>query len=241
MNAACDAASVRFGNGWARYKLCAVVQVRNSDSTIAEENRRLMQRSGLVSVVISGGFGCGKTILIMQTLAALTPAFRVGVVAALTDPGRHSEPYTAFTNQISHANPGAERLLSPSNLKEALQTLALGDLQLLLIDNVSQFNVPPDYDLGQDIRVVIFSVAAGDHNAAKYAESVRWADAVIINKLDLLNPNSFDVGKFRTHVQRLNPRATIFIASATSGTGMDKWTAWLRSQVHPRKRQAARK
>lgn len=173
----------------------------------------------------------------MQTLAALTPTLRVGIVAPQTDPLRDGEPFTPFTNQICYVKPGAEGLLSPTNLEQAIQILALDDLQLLLIENVSELNLPVDYDLGQDIRVVIFSVAAGDQKAAKYAESVRWADAIIINKLDLLDPRSFDVEKFCTHTLQLNPKAKIFVLSAMSRTGMAEWVAWLREHVRSGRRQ----
>ena len=200
----------------------------------------MTRRSRVASVLLSGGFGCGKTTLILQTLAALTPAIRVGVIAAQGDPSRDGEPYSSFTNQVSHFVSGNARLLSAANLQSALSNLQLNDLDLLLIENASFWDIPNDYDVGQDVRVLIYSIAAGDHKAAKYPESVRWADAVVINKLDLLTQSSFDVEKFCKDLRQLNLGIKIFIVSAISGAGMDEWIAWLRQQLRAPKVHPAR-
>ena len=58
----------------------------------------------------------------------------------------------------------------------------------------------------------------------------RAAELVVINKVDLLPYVSFGMDRCRTHVQRINPNATVLSLSAISGEGLQVWYGWLRTQ-----------
>lgn len=53
------------------------------------------------------------------------------------------------------------------------------------------------------------------------------ADAVVLNKADLLEVFAFDLAAFQRGVSMLNPTAPIFVVSSRSGAGIDAWVAWL--------------
>ncbi|HEX76457.1 MAG TPA: hydrogenase nickel incorporation protein HypB, partial [Dehalococcoidia bacterium] len=65
----------------------------------------------------------------------------------------------------------------------------------------------------------------------KYPLMFTEADAVVINKLDLLPHLEFDLISFRKAIEGLNPSCKIFEVSCKTGTGIDDWCSWLSAEV----------
>jgi hydrogenase nickel incorporation protein HypB len=59
----------------------------------------------------------------------------------------------------------------------------------------------------------------------------RGADAVVINKIDLLPYVSFHMDYFQKGIEVLNPGVVQFQLSCRTGEGLDAWRDWLISQV----------
>jgi len=64
----------------------------------------------------------------------------------------------------------------------------------------------------------------------------RSADAIVLNKIDLLPHLEFDAERFEGFAREVNPRARIFPVSATRGDGLGAWNAWLLSLAAGRTR-----
>ena len=77
-------------------------------------------------------------------------------------------------------------------------------LELLFIENVGNLVCPTSYDLGEDAKVVVLSVAEGEDKPLKYPGIFRKAELMILNKIDLL-PHV----PFKANVARENARASI--------------------------------
>lgn len=58
----------------------------------------------------------------------------------------------------------------------------------------------------------------------------RAADAMVLSKIDLLPHLEFDVERCLEYACRVNPRVHFFQLSASRGTGLDSWYAWLRNR-----------
>ena len=58
------------------------------------------------------------------------------------------------------------------------------------------------------------------------------AEALVINKLDLLPYVDFDLAKVRERALDINPRLRIFEVSCRTGTGLDAWCEWLMGYVY---------
>ena len=113
----------------------------------------------------------------------------------------------------------------------ALKTLPLEDIDLLLIENVGNLICPSEFVLGEHKRVVISSLPEGDDKPIKYPMIFADADAIVINKLDLLPYVDFDITAFRHAVERLNPRVKFFEVSCKTGDGIEDWCSWLLGEV----------
>jgi hydrogenase nickel incorporation protein HypB len=90
---------------------------------------------------------------------------------------------------------------------------------------------PAEFALGEHKRVVISSLPEGDDKPIKYPLIFVDADAVIINKMDLLPHVDFDIAAFRRSVTGLNPKVEFFEVSCKTGEGIDRWCSWMLERV----------
>jgi hydrogenase nickel incorporation protein HypB len=109
----------------------------------------------------------------------------------------------------------------------ALKQLQLDGIQLLIIENVGNLVCPASYDLGEDLRVVLFSVTEGEDKPLKYPPMFQAADVVVISKIDLAQACEFQRDLALASLLRVAPKAKVFETSAKTGQGMDAWRDYL--------------
>jgi len=206
-------------------------QILKSDEAIAGENRQRLRGANVFTVNIIGGPGCGKTELISATVGRLMLKRRIGIITADPFTQFDSDRLSRLGDQVIHIDPGHNRMLSGGTLQTALSRLVLPVLDILLIENISSLIGPAEIDLGQDAKVCIFSVAAGEDKVAKFPDVVRSAKLVILNKMDLLSLMPFNTEAFEGDVRRINPSAEIIKISTRTGEGLDSWLDWLLRQA----------
>jgi len=117
--------------------------------------------------------------------------------------------------------------LEAEMIGRALKQLTLEGLQLILIENVGNLVCPAAYDLGEDLRVVLFSVTEGEDKPLKYPPIFQVADVVVISKMDLAQACEFDRQMALANIKRAAPKARVFETSAKTGLGMDSWREYL--------------
>jgi hydrogenase nickel incorporation protein HypB len=109
---------------------------------------------------------------------------------------------------------------------------------VLFIENVGNLVCPAEFDLGEDLKVMVFSTVEGAEKPKKYPLMFHEADAVILNKIDLIPYAGVSLDELAQNVREVNPIAPIFAVSCRNGEGLPEWTDWLRQQLNLR---AARK
>ena len=110
-----------------------------------------------------------------------------------------------------------------------MQQLPLDQVDILIVENVGNLVCPAEFDIGEDAKVAMLSVAEGEDKPAKYPLLFREADAVILSKVDLLPYVPFDVDVFKDITGKLNGNAEILEVSTTGASGYDLWLEWIRS------------
>ncbi len=83
------------------------------------------------------------------------------------------------------------------------------DLDLLFIENVGNLVCPTSYDLGEDAKIVVLSVAEGEDKPLKYPGIFRKAELMILNKIDLLPHVPFKLELARENARSINPEIEI--------------------------------
>ena len=204
-----------------------VENVTKLNDEVAEMNRDDFRRAGVFVVDVLGAPGCGKTALIERTIQALSPGTRVGVIVGDLATQRDADRIARHTEQVVQVNTGKTCHLEANHVRRALANIDLTRLDLLFIENVGNLICPVGFDLGQDVKVGMFSVGGGDDKAAKHPYLVCESSLLILNGLDLVPYVPFDLSAFRDDVQRLKPGARLIELSAKTGDGMEPWLGWL--------------
>jgi hydrogenase nickel incorporation protein HypB len=133
--------------------------------------------------------------------------------------------------QINTRNMPESCSLMAAMIESALKDMPLDDIDLIFIENVGNLICPAEFTLGENKRVVISSLPEGDDKPIKYPLIFADADAVIVNKMDLLPHVDFDIAAFRRSVTGLNPKVEFFQLSCKTGEGIDRWCSWILEQV----------
>jgi len=215
-------------------KIEVIQNILEANETIASRNQQLLDKHKVFALNIMSAPGAGKTSLILQTLARLKSTLNIAIiegdVASTVDAEKVQNEATAVV-QINTRNMPESCSLMAAMIEPALEDLPLDDIALLLIENVGNLICPSEFILGEHKRVVISSLPEGDDKPTKYPLIFIDADAVIINKTDLLPHVDFDIATFRRSIEELNPRVEVFELSCKNGEGIEKWCSWILDQV----------
>jgi len=215
-------------------KIEVIQNILEANETIARRNQQLLDKRRVFALNIMSAPGAGKTSLILQTLTRLKGKVNVAViegdVASTVDAEKVQSEATAVV-QINTRNMPESCSLMAAMIELALKDMPLDNIDLLLIENVGNLICPSEFTLGEHKRVVISSLPEGDDKPIKYPLIFNDADAVIINKMDLLPYVDFDIATFRHSIEGLNPEAEIFELSCKTDEGIERWYSWILAQV----------
>ncbi len=204
-----------------------VQQFMQANDQVAAENRRMLAERGIVALNIMASPGAGKTSLLMRTIETIRDRRRIAAIEGDTASQVDADKVAASGIPVVQVNTGGGCHLDAPMVRSALQELPLDDVDLLLIENVGNLVCPAGFDLGQTARVVIASIPEGDDKPYKYPNMFMAAEAVLVNKIDLLPYLDFDLDAFHSLVHSVNPAARIIDISCTTGEGFGDWIDWL--------------
>jgi hydrogenase nickel incorporation protein HypB len=202
-----------------------------ANDRIAAENRRAFDDAGVYVINIMSAPGAGKTSLIERTIKELTGKLKIGVIEcdiAGTDDAQRIEGLGIPVVQI---NTDGACHLDSNMINEAMVELPLKDLDLLIIENVGNLVCPAEFKVGENIKVMLLSIAEGDDKPLKYPLMFQESSALILNKIDLLPYTNASLDKIKKDSLSLNPHLKIFEVSCKTGEGIGKWAQWLLSLV----------
>ncbi len=208
--------------------------ITSANDAIAAQNRELLDSHKIIAINLMSSPGAGKTSLILNTIEQLRHKLRLAVIEGDIASKIDADKIDKQQIPVVQINTGGSCSLEAHMITEALNRLPLKNTDLLFIENVGNLICPAGFSLGEHKKVVVSSIAEGDDKPAKYPVMFSLADAVVINKIDLLPLQEFDLAGFRKKIVDLNPDVTIFEVSCKTGQGIDAWCDWLLEQVRNR-------
>ncbi len=208
-----------------------VKDIMGANDQIAQKNRQLFDKNRVFVLNVMASPGAGKTSLILETIKRLKGKLKVGVVEGDISSSLDAEAIGKEGVPVVQINTGGECHLDASMTSIAMSDLPLADIELLLIENVGNLVCPAEFKLGENLKVLIASTPEGDDKPFKYPLMFHEADAVLINKIDLLPYLKFDVDAFTKTIKGINQKVQVFPLSCTTGEGIDAWVGWLQERV----------
>lgn len=208
-----------------------VENILSANDRIAQRNREMLDGLGVFAINIMASPGAGKTSFILKMLEALNGRLRLGVIEGDLATSIDAEKAMAAGLPAVQINTGGECHLDAVMLADALPSLPLKELDLVMVENVGNLVCPANFQIGTHLNVLIASIPEGDDKPYKYPGMYRGVQALIINKIDLLPYVPFHMDYFRKGVEALNPGVATFPVSCKTGENMDVWVDWLVEKV----------
>ena len=212
-------------------KVKLMTNILEANDRIAAENKKIFHEADVYVMNIMSAPGAGKTSLIEKTIKGLNGKLKVGVIEgdiAGTDDAQRIESLGIPVVQI---NTGGACHLDANMISEVIADFPLKDLDLLIIENVGNLVCPAEFKVGEDMKVMLLSIAEGHDKPLKYPLMFQESSALILNKIDLLPYTDADIGKIKKDSLSLNANLKIFEVSCRTGEGINEWTKWLQSLV----------
>ncbi|MDP2999289.1 MAG: hydrogenase nickel incorporation protein HypB [Bryobacterales bacterium] len=208
-------------------------KVLGENDRIAAALREEFHRRGIFCLNLISSPGAGKTLLLEKTLEGFAPDRRVAVLTGDIQTDNDARRLARYGFPVQQITTAGACHLDARMIERHLANWDLSTIGLLLIENVGNLVCPTSYDLGEDAKVVILSVAEGDDKPLKYPGIFHRAELLVLSKIDLLPYVPFDIAAARDNARKVNPAIEIVELSSTTGAGLDAWRAWLdRRAVH---------
>jgi hydrogenase nickel incorporation protein HypB len=212
-------------------KVKVVSHILEANDRIAAENRKLFKESGSYVINLMSAPGAGKTSLIEKTIQELSGKVKIGVIEGDIAGSDDARRIAALHIPVVQINTGGACHLDANMISEVLGDLPLKDMDLLIIENVGNLVCPAEFKVGENIKVMLLSIAEGDDKPLKYPLMFQESSALVLNKMDLLPYTNASIEKIRKNSLSLNPKLKIFEVSCRTGEGIGKWVKWLQSLI----------
>jgi len=212
-------------------KVPIVRNILEANDRIAGQNREMFAQHHVYVINLMSSPGAGKTSLLEQTLDRVKEKIIVGVIEGDIQSSYDAERIAEKGVKAIQINTGGACHLDGNMIREAVDEFDLDELDLLVVENVGNLVCPAEFDVGEDMKVMILSVPEGDDKPFKYPLMFQECKALIINKIDLLPYVDCSIEKIRDAAYKLNPKMEVFELSCRTGEGLDEWCAWLEGKV----------
>lgn len=206
-------------------------KILKKNDELARAMRERFAEAGVFVVNVVSSPGAGKTELLTRLLADLGRDHKavavVGDLATEHDADRLAqsgcEARQILTGTMCH--------LEADMVEKAIEGWDLDAIDVLFIENVGNLVCPQGFDLGEDLRLLLFPVTEGEDKPLKYPTLINTCDAVAISKTDLAVAAEFDIETARANTERARPGVAMFETSAKTGAGADALAGYLRERV----------
>ncbi len=211
-----------------------LVQVRQrvlkQNDISARALRVRFHQAGTFVVSLVSSPGSGKTAFLEAVLTRLRETHRVAALVGDLATDNDARRLARSQVPVKQITTGTVCHLEADMVARALEGWDLETLDILFIENVGNLVCPSTFDLGEDLRLVLFSVTEGEDKPLKYPTIFHTADVALITKTDLADAVAFDADAAHRSIQSVRPGMEVFEVSAKTGRGMEPWLEFLQAR-----------
>src|SRR5947209_9268172 len=191
-----------------------LVQVRQhvlkQNDVAARALRARFRAAGVYVVSLVSSPGAGKTALLERVLTELRPGHRVAALVGDLATDNDARRLARSGAPVRQITTGTVCHLEADMVARALEGWRLEDLDFLFVENVGNLVCPATFDLGEDLRAVLFSVTEGEDKPLKYPTIFNTADVTLVTKTDLAAAVEFDAAAAHRSIQAVRPGMPAF-------------------------------
>lgn len=204
--------------------------LKNNDE-IAEKNRKLLKEKGVFTINLLGSPGSGKTSVLEQMIKYSRESINMAVIEGDLYTTKDAERIEKQGVDVVQVNTGGACHLDAAMVEDALKEIDINNLELLIIENVGNLVCPASFDLSEDMKVTVMSVAEGNDKPLKYPAMFQRSKVLILNKMDMIKLTNFDIEEFYKDINSINQDIRIFEVSCATGEGVNKVCDYFQSML----------
>ncbi len=212
----------------------ALVEVRQKvlkqNDVVARALRQGFHGAGVFVVSLVSSPGSGKTAFLEKLLSLVGRSNRVAALVGDLATDNDAQRLARSGAPVKQIVTGTVCHLEADMVKNALDGWQPEQLDYLFIENVGNLVCPASYDLGEDLRLVLFSVTEGEDKPLKYPTIFNTADIALITKIDLAEAVGFDASTAHRNILAVRPGMQIFEISSRTGRGMNEFLQFLQAR-----------
>ena len=213
------------------YKRQIKKSVFENNDREADRIRERLKKEHTFLLNLMSSPGSGKTTTLKVTISRLKDEMKIGVMEADIDSSVDAKAIAETGVKSIQLHTLGMCHLDAGMTEQGIDEFGTDELDLVVLENVGNLVCPAEFDTGAVKNAMILSVPEGDDKPLKYPGMFQVADAIILNKIDVMPAFTFDKALFDKHIARLNPTAPSFAIAATKGDGVDEWAGWLSEQI----------
>ena len=196
---------------------------------LAERNRGFFYAKRVFVVNLLSFSGSGAQSLVERTASDYGRRQRLRIVTA----DFLEQIHAVHDHHADHDHAAADEnlYLDAHMIAHALDHLDLDHADAVLLVNGGSAASQAVYDLGESVRVALFSVRDGESKPLKFPLFFDGTTAVVINETDQVAATRFDLAKARAHVAQVAPEAQVLEVAPATGAGLEAWYAFLDAGV----------
>lgn len=213
--------------------------VTGDNDVQAQKLRETLKDKGVYFVNVMASPGAGKTSTLTNIINALKDEYKIGVIEADVDSDVDAKTMQALGVKVIQLHTGGACHMDTHMTEEGLINMGYDDLDLVFLENIGNLVCPAEFDIGEDLKLMILSVPEGHDKPLKYPLMFTVSDCLLINKIDVAPIFDFDQDLCKQYVHKLNKDMDIFAVSAKTHAGFDDVVAYLKEKIETKKGEQA--
>jgi hydrogenase nickel incorporation protein HypB len=185
-------------------------------------NANLFKKHNITVIDIMGSVGTGKTQLIESMCETLRDRYKILMVAGDLATNIDADRVGSHGVDTVQINTGTACHLDARMVRVALNDIDLTKYDVIFIENVGNLICPAGYSLGAEKKVVVVSVTEGPYMIRKHPLTIKRADMIVINKIDLAEILEFDVDALVDDIREVDANISVHKISSKTGLGIEE-------------------
>jgi hydrogenase nickel incorporation protein HypB len=213
----------------------STMHLLKANDFVAGVIRKKAAEQNFLIVNITSSAGSGKTTLLQETARRLAGQINMKILVGDLETERDADRLRSVGADALQIVTGGICHLEAQMVWQAMESLDLEGLDLLIVENVGNLVCPASFDLGEDFRVTLIATTEGDDKPKKYPRMFLTSELLLVSKVDLLPYLPFSVDAVVADARDIHPQIEVMQISSTHDIGVKDWCNWLLTRVQQKK------
>ncbi len=203
---------------------------------VAESIRKKVADQNILLINMTSSAGSGKTTLLQETARRIGNKVKMKVLVGDLETERDADRIRETGIDALQIVTGGICHLEAQMVWQAMESMDLDGVELLIIENVGNLVCPASFDLGEDYRVTLIATTEGDDKPKKYPRMFLTSEMMLVSKVDLIEYLPFSVDAVVADARDVNPDIKVLEISSIKDIGIDEWCNWLLEKVEEKQK-----